>query len=78
MVCLLSQEHRTQLELEKKELETKLEMERVLKEKELLIRDKQLKSVQRQLQTMQEVNTIIMKHGVSNRILISFLGCVSR
>ena len=68
MVCLLPhmQEHRKQMDLEKKELETKLEMERVLKEKELLerellIRDKQLKSAQ----SMQEVNTIIVKHGIS-------------
>ena len=51
--------------MEKKELETKLEMERVLQEKELLTRDKQLMSVQTELQvgkpkmkTMQEVGIV--------------------
>ena len=47
-------------------------MERLLQEKELLIRDKQLKSVQTQLQSVQKVNTIILynyyEHVISHRI----------
>ena len=50
--------------MQRKELETKLEMEKVLNERELLIRDKQLKSVQ----SMQEVN--LYKHIITRKILL--------
>lgn len=50
-------EQRTQLELEKKELEIKLELERVLKEKELL--SNKLQAEKERTQTMQEVNRVL-------------------
>ena len=51
--------------MQRKELETKLEMEKMFNERELLVRDKQLKSVQ----SMQEVN--LYKHIITHKIVLS-------